>query len=52
MKRKEVEDVMGGKAAWDNVDKTDGMTGSLSGYYILREIGRDGKRILWFGRKH
>ncbi len=24
MKRKEVEDVMGGKAAWANVDKTDG----------------------------
>jgi len=24
MKRKEVEDVMGGKDAWDNVDKTDG----------------------------
>ena len=25
MKRKEVEDVMGGKDAWANVDKTDGM---------------------------
>ena len=24
MKRKEVEDVMGGKDAWANVDKTDG----------------------------
>ena len=23
MKRKEVEDVLGGKGAWDNVDKTD-----------------------------
>ena len=26
MKRKEVEDVMGGKEAWGNVDKTDGMS--------------------------
>jgi len=25
MKRKEVEDVMGGKGAWENVDKADGM---------------------------
>lgn len=25
MKRKEVEDVMGGKDAWENVDKADGM---------------------------
>lgn len=24
MKRKEVEDVMGGKGSWDNVDQTDG----------------------------
>jgi hypothetical protein len=24
MKRKEVEDIMGGKGAWDNVDKTEG----------------------------
>ena len=30
MKRKEVEDVMGGKDAWANVDKTDGMTLPLS----------------------
>lgn len=29
MKRKEVEDVMGGKDAWANVDKTDGMYISL-----------------------
>ena len=29
MKRKEVEDVMGGKDAWANVDKTDGMFLSL-----------------------
>jgi DNA-directed RNA polymerase III subunit RPC11 len=26
MKRKEVEDVMGGANAWDNVDQTDGMS--------------------------
>ena len=24
MKRKEVEDVIGGKGSWDNVDQTDG----------------------------
>lgn len=24
MKRKEVDDVMGGEGAWDNVDRTDG----------------------------
>ena len=24
-KKKQVEDVMGGAAAWDNVDKTDGL---------------------------
>ena len=41
MKRKEVEDVMGGKAAWDNVDKTDGMA-----FYQASILGfeRDGKR--------
>ena len=33
MKRKEVEDVMGGKDAWANVDKTDGMIPSI---YSLR----------------
>lgn len=25
MKKKEVEDILGGKGAWDNVDKTEGM---------------------------
>lgn len=29
MKRKEVEDVMGGKDAWANVDKTNGRSGSF-----------------------
>lgn len=33
MKRKEVEDVMGGKDAWANVDKTDGK--SLLATWIL-----------------
>lgn len=26
MKKKEVEDILGGKGAWDNVDKTEGMS--------------------------
>lgn len=26
MKKKEVEDILGGKGAWDNVDKTQGMS--------------------------
>lgn len=30
MKRKEVEDVMGGANAWENVDKADGMFDLLS----------------------
>jgi hypothetical protein len=30
MKRKEVDDVMGGEGAWDNVDQTEGMTASPS----------------------
>ncbi len=29
MKRKEVEDVMGGAGAWDNVDQTDGECAAL-----------------------
>ena len=28
MKKKEVEDILGGKGAWDNVDKTQGMFGT------------------------
>jgi hypothetical protein len=27
MKKKEVEDILGGKGAWDNVDKTQGKFG-------------------------
>jgi DNA-directed RNA polymerase III subunit RPC11 len=26
MKKKEVEDILGGKGAWDNVDQTNGAT--------------------------
>lgn len=29
MKRKEVEDVLGGEGAWDNVDKTEGESACL-----------------------
>lgn len=29
MKKKEVEDILGGKGAWDNVDKTQGMFGTV-----------------------
>ena len=38
MKRKEVEDVMGGKDAWANVDKTDGMTFLRLKKYKVEEI--------------
>lgn len=44
MKRKEVEDVMGGKDAWANVDKTDGVfhlvcfLNSLGRFYEVAEI--------------
>lgn len=34
MKRKEVEDVMGGKEAWANVDKADGE------FLLRRGVGR------------
>ena len=37
MKRKEVEDVMGGKDAWANVDKTDGMFLCFQ-YYVLDTV--------------
>ena len=32
MKRKEVEDVMGGANAWENVDKADGMCHLVGGF--------------------
>ena len=37
MKRKEVEDVMGGANAWENVDKADGMfdLNRLRGWVVL-----------------
>ena len=38
MKRKEVEDVMGGKEAWANVDKTDGkLNGSSRVWHAWKE---------------
>ena len=54
MKRKEVEDVMGGKDAWANVDKTDGMAFwffclcfmEMGGYReLLRGEESEGRRI-------
>jgi DNA-directed RNA polymerase III subunit RPC11 len=38
MKRKEVEDVMGGAGAWDNVDQTDGMFDSSCGILACAEV--------------
>ena len=41
MKRKEVEDVMGGKDAWANVDKTDGMAPSKERWQKRNELQPD-----------
>ncbi len=41
MKRKEVEDVMGGANAWENVDKADGMFDLGGG------VGRCGGFDVW-----
>lgn len=35
MKKKEVEDILGGKGAWDNVDKTQGMFGTSCDEILL-----------------
>lgn len=35
LKRKEVEDVVGGRDAWENVDKTDGMSNLVSDCYAV-----------------
>lgn len=50
MRRKEVEDVMGGRDAWANVDRTDGkfwlgscLFGLASFYCERREMGEAGK---------
>ncbi|CAG5182612.1 uncharacterized protein ALTATR162_LOCUS10247 [Alternaria atra] len=32
LKKKEVEDILGGKGAWDNVDKTEGISNDAEGY--------------------
>jgi DNA-directed RNA polymerase subunit M/transcription elongation factor TFIIS len=45
MKKKEVEDILGGKGAWDNVDKTQGT--------LAEEIAEDGiKCSLWVLASH
>jgi len=43
MKRKEVEDVLGGEGAWDNVDQTDGMFSLFPS--LPREEGRKEGRV-------
>lgn len=51
MKRKEVEDIMGGKDAWANVDKTDGEFGlgfDVSWWIMGREV-LDVKRGICMG---
>lgn len=35
MKRKEVEDVIGGKDAWENVDKADGEFCGIGVFFLL-----------------
>lgn len=42
MKRKEVDDVMGGEGAWDNVDQTEGIHPLASNPHIygIRADGR------------
>lgn len=45
MKRKEVEDVIGGKDAWENVDKADGEFWGL-GFFIAIAVERGD----WGGR--
>ena len=44
MKRKEVEDVMGGANAWENVDKADGMFDLVGGVW---EVGESMYGNLW-----
>ena len=43
MKRKEAEDIMGGKDAWANVDKTDG---ELAEFQLRRRVART--RRVWY----
>lgn len=44
MKKKEVEDILGGKGAWDNVDKTQGMflLGRVAEVWDMR-----GRQMCW-----
>ena len=51
MKKKEVEDVIGGKDAWENVDKADGeFCGFLFGAISFRRAG--GKSVKLFTREN
>lgn len=43
MKRKEVEDVIGGKDAWENVDKADGECRLYRSLFWGMEGGRGGE---------
>ena len=45
MKRKEVEDVIGGKEAWENVDRADGESLVFFGVgFGVRGLGEGGER--------
>lgn len=46
MKRKEVEDVIGGKDSWENVDRADGESMISISYYVLLSLWVGG----WVGR--
>jgi hypothetical protein len=50
MKKKEVEDILGGKGAWDNVDKTEGMSG-IKNIWDISERPRDNVGMIWGERK-
>ena len=57
MKRKDVEDVIGGKDAWENVDRADGefviisvIFGGKRAEYSLRTLGSCGRTALLLDR--
>lgn len=47
MKKKEVEDILGGKGAWDNVDKTQG-TLSMNGMMLFKNRIKCAVYSLWY----
>jgi hypothetical protein len=48
LKKKEVEDILGGKGAWDNVDKTEGISNDAEGYLRPRIRGsEEGHYVRW-----